>query len=142
MGREDDVITVGGYRIGPTEIEDCLLKHPAVAMAAVIGVPDPMRTEVVKAFVVLRPGSPRTRPWRSEIQDLRPHAPRRARIPARDRVRRRTAADRHRQDHPPRAARARGQAKPFSRQITGGGFQNSIVPVSAITATKAQTMPP
>lgn len=53
VGREDDVITSGGYRIGPGEIEDCLLGHPAVAMAAVIGVPDPIRTERVKAFIVL-----------------------------------------------------------------------------------------
>jgi len=55
-GREDDVITSGGYRIGPGEIEDCLLKHPSVAMAAVVGVPDDLRTERVKAFVVLRTG--------------------------------------------------------------------------------------
>ena len=51
-GRRDDVITSAGYRIGPAEIEDCLLKHPAVAMAAVIGSPDEVRTEIVKAFVV------------------------------------------------------------------------------------------
>jgi acetyl-CoA synthetase len=56
VGRADDVITSAGYRIGPAEIEDCLLKHPAVAMAAAIGVPDPVRTETVKAFVVLKPG--------------------------------------------------------------------------------------
>jgi acetyl-CoA synthetase len=56
QGRADDVITSGGYRIGPAEIEDCLLRHPAVAMAAAVGVPDPLRTEVVKAFVVLKPG--------------------------------------------------------------------------------------
>lgn len=53
IGRNDDVITSAGYRIGPGEIEDSLLGHPAVKMAAVIGVPDPERTEVVKAFVVL-----------------------------------------------------------------------------------------
>lgn len=41
VGRDDDVITSAGYRIGPGEIEDCLLGHPAVAMAAAIGVPDP-----------------------------------------------------------------------------------------------------
>ena len=41
QARNDDVITSGGYRIGPGEIEDCLLRHPAVAMAAVVGVPDP-----------------------------------------------------------------------------------------------------
>lgn len=55
-GRADDVITSAGYRIGPSEIEDCLLKHPAVAMAAVVGSPDPVRTEIVKAFIVPRTG--------------------------------------------------------------------------------------
>ncbi len=55
LGRDDDVITSAGYRIGPGEIEDCLGKHPAVAIAAVIGVPDPLRTESVKAFIVLTP---------------------------------------------------------------------------------------
>jgi acetyl-CoA synthetase len=55
-GRNDDVIISGGYRIGPTEIEDCLMRHPAVAMVAVIGVPDKVRGEVVKAFIVPREG--------------------------------------------------------------------------------------
>jgi acetyl-CoA synthetase len=53
LGRDDDVITSAGYRIGPGPIEDCLLGHPAVRVAAVVGVPDRERTEVVKAFVVL-----------------------------------------------------------------------------------------
>jgi acetyl-CoA synthetase len=56
VGRDDDVITSAGYRIGPGEIEDCLLRHPAVAMAAVIGLPDALRTEAVTAIVVLAPG--------------------------------------------------------------------------------------
>jgi acetyl-CoA synthetase len=55
VGRDDDVITSSGYRIGPTEIEDCLIKHPAVALAAVVGKPDEMRTEIIKAFIVLKP---------------------------------------------------------------------------------------
>ncbi len=54
-GRADDVITSAGYRIGPSEIEDALARHPAVVMSAVVGVPDPVRTESIKAFVVLRP---------------------------------------------------------------------------------------
>lgn len=54
VGRDDDVITSAGYRIGPGEIEDCLLSHPAVALAAVIGKPDPVRTEIVKAYIVLK----------------------------------------------------------------------------------------
>lgn len=55
-GRADDIISSAGYRIGPTEIEECLLKHPAVALAAVIGVPDELRGSIVKAFVELAPG--------------------------------------------------------------------------------------
>jgi acetyl-CoA synthetase len=55
-GRDDDVITSAGYRIGPGPIEDCLCRHQAVAMAAVVGRPDALRTEIVTAFVVLKPG--------------------------------------------------------------------------------------
>ncbi|MGC2411733.1 MAG: acyl-CoA synthetase [Stellaceae bacterium] len=54
-GRKDDLISSGGYRIGPTDIEDCLMKHPAVLMAAAVGCPDPVRGEIVRAFIVLRP---------------------------------------------------------------------------------------
>lgn len=54
--RTDDVITSSGYRIGPTEIEDCLNRHPAVAMSAVIGVPDPVRTQTIRAYIVLADG--------------------------------------------------------------------------------------
>lgn len=70
LGRADDVITSGGYRIGPGEIENCLMKHPAIALAAVIGVPDPVRTEVVKAFLVLKPGAAATPALAREIQDF------------------------------------------------------------------------
>jgi acetyl-CoA synthetase len=58
QGRADDVITSGGYRIGPAEIEDALVRHPAVVMAAAIGVPDPVRTESIKAFVIVKDGFP------------------------------------------------------------------------------------
>lgn len=56
IGRDDDVITSSGYRIGPGEIEDALTGHPWVSAAAVIGVPDALRTERVVAVVVLAPG--------------------------------------------------------------------------------------
>lgn len=56
VGRDDDVITTSGYRVGPGEIEDCLSRHPAVALAAAVGRPDALRTEIVRAFVQLRPG--------------------------------------------------------------------------------------
>jgi acetyl-CoA synthetase len=54
--RDDDIITSAGYRIGPGEIENCLAAHPAVHIAAAVGKPDPLRTEIVKAYVVLRSG--------------------------------------------------------------------------------------
>ena len=57
LGREDDVITSSGYRIGPAEIEDCLLTHPDVATCGVVGKPDELRTEIVKAYVVLKKGA-------------------------------------------------------------------------------------
>ncbi|MGD9032542.1 MAG: acyl-CoA synthetase [Desulfobacteraceae bacterium] len=55
VGRKDDLITSAGYRIGPAEIEDCIIKHPAVSMVAVVGSPDEVRTEVVKAFIIPNP---------------------------------------------------------------------------------------
>ncbi|PBB23414.1 MULTISPECIES: acyl-CoA synthetase [unclassified Mesorhizobium] len=55
IGRADDVITSSGYRIGPFDVESALIEHPAVNEAAVVGVPDPQRTEIVKAFVILAP---------------------------------------------------------------------------------------
>ena len=67
-GRTDDVINSAGYRIGPTEIEDCLLKHPAVSNAAVIGVPDSQRGEVIKACIVLTPGNPATEALKEQLQ--------------------------------------------------------------------------
>ncbi len=70
MSREDDVITSAGYRIGPSEIEDTLLKHPAVALSAVVGIPDPIRTEAVKAWIVLRPGFAPSEQLAREIQDF------------------------------------------------------------------------
>lgn len=59
QARSDDVITSSGYRIGPGEIEECLNGHPDVALAAVVGLPDPIRTEAVTAFVVPRDGPAR-----------------------------------------------------------------------------------
>ena len=56
QGRSDDVFKAAGYRIGPSEVENCLVKHPAVANAAVVPKPDAARGAVVKAYVVLAPG--------------------------------------------------------------------------------------
>ena len=68
QARNDDVITSGGYRIGPGEIEDCLIRHPAVAMVAVVGNPDADRTEIVKAFVVPAPGTMPSPELTAELQ--------------------------------------------------------------------------
>jgi acetyl-CoA synthetase len=70
VGRDDDVITSAGYRIGPGEIEDCLIGHPAVAMAGVVGKPDPARTEIVKAYVVLAEGHAPSQALARELQDF------------------------------------------------------------------------
>ena len=68
VGRKDDVISSAGYRIGPGEIEDSLLKHPAVLQAAVIGKADDLRGQIVKAFVVLCPGHTASPELAREIQ--------------------------------------------------------------------------
>ncbi len=70
VGRKDDVISSAGYRIGPGEIEDCLLKHQAVLSAAVIGIPDELRGSIVKAFIVLNHSYAASSDLRQEIQDM------------------------------------------------------------------------
>lgn len=77
VGRDDDVISSAGYRIGPTEIEDCLITHPAVAMAGVIGAPDAVKGHVVAAYVQLVDG---TKPNDQLAQDISDHV--RARLAA------------------------------------------------------------
>ena len=69
QGRSDDMFKSAGYRIGPGEIENCLVKHPAVANAAVIGVPDETRGTVVKAFIVLQPGQAPAAALEASLQD-------------------------------------------------------------------------
>ena len=104
IGRVDDLISSGGHRIGPGEIEECLIRHPAVSIAAAIGVPDddPRRgREGVRRHRPGRGGSPELA---AELQAARPHAPRAVRGAASDRVRRRAAADGDGEDPPRRAA--------------------------------------
>jgi acetyl-CoA synthetase len=69
QGRADDVFKSAGYRIGPSEIENCLVKHPAVANAAVVGSPDAERGTIVKAFIVLTPGHAASRELTAELQE-------------------------------------------------------------------------
>ena len=66
-GRSDDIIKSSGYRIGPFEIESAILRHPAVVEVAVIGKPDPLRGQIVKAFVVLKPGTDRSQDLADDI---------------------------------------------------------------------------
>ncbi|CAN5162890.1 hypothetical protein BH10PSE17_BH10PSE17_04440 [soil metagenome] len=70
QGRADDVFKSSGYRIGPAEIENCLVGHPAVANAAVIGKPDAERTHLVKAFIVLTPGHAASKDLVNELQQF------------------------------------------------------------------------
>ena len=70
IGRLDDVITSSGYRIGPGEVEASLAKHPSVSMAAVVGAQDPVRGEIVKAFVVLAKGMEPTSALAAELQEF------------------------------------------------------------------------
>jgi acetyl-CoA synthetase len=67
LGRADDVIKTSGERLGPFEVESALIEHPAVAESGVIGKPDELRGEIVKAFIVLRPGFTRTDKLKDEI---------------------------------------------------------------------------
>jgi acetyl-CoA synthetase len=73
VGRGDDIITSAGYRIGPFDVESCLIEHPSVAETAVIGKPDPERTEIVKAFVVLKQGYTASTALAEELQQLVKH---------------------------------------------------------------------
>jgi acetyl-CoA synthetase/medium-chain acyl-CoA synthetase len=68
IGRKDDVIKSSGYRIGPFEVESALLEHPAVLDAAVIGKPDALRGQIVKACIILRPGQEGTEALKAELQ--------------------------------------------------------------------------
>lgn len=70
VGRADDVIISSGYRIGPFEVESALIEHPAVLESAVVAKPDPVRGEIVKAFVVLRPGFEPSDKLAKDIQDF------------------------------------------------------------------------
>jgi len=67
VGRADDIIKTAGHMVGPFEVESALMEHPAVAEAGVIGVPDPVIGELVKAFVTLKPGFEETDKLRLEL---------------------------------------------------------------------------
>lgn len=68
-GRFDDIIKTGGYRVGPYEVENVLMEHPAVVECSVVGVPDPLRGQAIKAFVVLGSGQTPSRELEQQIRD-------------------------------------------------------------------------
>jgi acetyl-CoA synthetase len=68
LGRSDDTIKVAGKRVGPAEVESAVVSHPAVADAAAIGVPDPLKGEALVVFAMLRPGHAGTEQLRAEIE--------------------------------------------------------------------------
>ena len=69
-GRFDDIIKTGGYRVGPYEVENVLMEHPAVLECSVIGVPDRLRGQAIKAIIVLREGCEAGRQLEKEIKDF------------------------------------------------------------------------
>ena len=114
IGRSDDVINTAGHLVGPFEVESALIEHPAVAEAGVIGKPDPVAMEIVKAFVTLKDGYQPDDKLRGELLQLRAREARPRRGAARDRLHRRPAEDALRQDHAPPAEGAR--ARPAGRR--------------------------
>ena len=122
QGRADDMFKVAGYRVGPSEIENCIVKHPAVVNAAVIPVPDEARGNIVKAFVVLSAGSRGVGGARRRHPAACAQVPGAVRVPEGDRVRRRAADDDDRQGAAQGAARARGGAQAKMRKGPGSNF--------------------
>ena len=109
IGRDDDVINTAGHLVGPFEVESVLIEHPAVAEAGVIGKPDPVAMEIVKAFVALNDGFEWSDAAPSRADRPRARAPRTGRGAEGDRPPRSPAEDAVRQDHapPPQGPRTR-----------------------------------
>ena len=131
VGRGDDVIKTSGHLIGPFEVESVLLEHPAVAEAGVIGVPDPVAGELVKAFVLLAPGVPASDALRRE---LLAHARRRlgaAVAPREIAFSAVAAAHAQRQDHAAAAASAGAGPRP-GRPVDAGAGRMSVPDVRAL----------
>ena len=121
VGRADDVIKTAGHLIGPFEVESVLMEHPAVAEAGVIGKPDPVAGELVKAFVIAAAaGYAAERRAAARAPRPRPRAPGRGGGAEGDRLPRRAAAHAQRQDHAPAAQGARARAA-GGRHLDAGG---------------------
>ena len=126
QGRVDDLIITAGENVGPFEVESCLVEHPAVAEAGVIGKPDVMRGHIIKAFISLREGYVPSDELKDEIQKVcaaKAGGPRRA---ARNRIPRKTPQNPKRQNHAPRAE-SMGTRPAHRRPFHPGGL-NVLVP--------------
>ena len=138
VARADDVIKSAGHLIGPFEVESVLMEHPAVAEAGVIGKPDPVAGEIVKAFVALKPGYRAERGAAARADRVRPPQARRGGAEG-DRIRPEPSADPQRQGHAapaqgPRArAAGRGRLDPGERAMTraAGGSQADATAAAA-----------
>ena len=111
VGRADDVIKSAGHLIGPFEVESTLMEHPAVAEAGVIGKPDPIAGEIVKAFVVLRPGVEADDALRLELIGFGRSRLGAAVAPREIEFASRPPEDAQRQDHAPDAPRPRARPR-------------------------------
>ena len=146
QGRDDDIISSAGYRIGPGEVEECLARHPAVAFAGVIGSPDPVRGEVVAAFIVPARGYAPTPALAAEIaqfvkQRLAAHE-----YPRKIRFLEEMPDDHHRQDPPRRSAQA-GSRKgvswprallPLGRRCPEGEDERALLPKQSPLTSSAK----
>ena len=101
IGRIDDVIKVSGYRLGTAEVESALVSHPAVAEAAVIGVPDELRGNIIYAYCILRSGYEPSDHLADTLRDHVGHEMGPIAKPSQYRVRGQPAQDPQRQDHAP-----------------------------------------
>ena len=137
VGRADDVIKSAGHLIGPFEVESALMEHPAVAEAGVIGKPDPVAGEVVKAFVALQARLRADRGAAPRAARLRPQAARRRRRAQGDRLRRRPAEDPQRQDHAPPAQGPR--ARPARGRPVDAGERHDATPTARAARSTAST---
>ena len=130
QARTDDMIISAGYNIAGPEVEGALLAHPAVAECGVIGAPDEERGQIVKAFVVLKPGHAPGRAMTQRAAGIRQARDRAVQVSARDRVRRRAAAHRDRQAAalPPAPAGARAKGGGAMSAARGKGSLEMLQP--------------
>ena len=124
IGRTDDVIKVSGYRLGTAEVESALVSHPAVAEAAVIGLPHEVKGQAIHAYCILRKGFKASEELADEVKAARRQAHGPHRPPGEDHLRRLAAQDPLRQDHAPRA-QGPGPGAPRRRRLDPRGVSGT-----------------